>query len=358
MADVLQPNKARILVVDDSTFVRRTLRRMIDAQKDFVVVGEAGDGVEALEKIPALGPDLVTLDIQMPGMDGFTALRAIRTRWPALPVIVLASSAQNGAGAAFEALSLGAFEFIDKSRCSSMDFHLLAAEILEKMRGALLGRQVASPPRDGAHHHGRTLPPDARMVCIGASTGGPQAIQVVLDALPASFPFPVAIVQHMPVGFTAAFAERLNHSSRLTVREARDGDVFLPGQALLGPAGRHLTFREGHKGVAAALIEAPADEPHVPSVDALFASAAATFGPGAIGIVLTGMGSDGREGARKLAGRGGFIVAEGPESCAVYGMPKAVVDAGLARARWPLPEIADQLGMMAAARTAQRENIP
>jgi two-component system chemotaxis response regulator CheB len=193
------------------------------------------------------------------------------------------------------------------------------------------------------------------MICVGASTGGPQAIQVLLDALPASFPFPLAIVQHMPVGFTAAFAERLNHSSRLTVREARDEDVFLPGQALLAPAGRHLTFTEGRKGICVLLKEAPADVPHVPSVDMLLSSAADVFGSEAIGIVLTGMGADGREGARRLAARGGFVVAESQSSCAVYGMPKAIVDAGLAQASWPLPEIADQLAMLASARTPQRE---
>lgn len=338
--------KFRILVVDDSTFVRRTLRRIFDAQRDLVVAGEAGDGVEALEKIPTLGPDVVTLDIQMPGMDGFTALRAIRARWPQLPVIVLASATQNGAGAAFEALSLGAFEFIDKSRCTSMDFHLLATEILEKVRGAVHGRAPVLVGSELSGAQAAVLPADARMICIGASTGGPQAIQVVLDALPASFPFPVAIVQHMPVGFTAAFAERLNHSSRLTVREAAEGEVFLPGQALLAPAGRHLTFAEGRKGVSAALLEDRSDSPHVPSVDRLLASAAATFGADAVGIVLTGMGSDGREGARLLRERGGTVVAESQASCAVYGMPKAIVDAGFAQFCWPLPEIAEQLSMM------------
>ncbi len=348
-----EPRKSRLLVVDDSTFVRRTLRKIFDAQADLSVVGEAGDGAEALERIAGLSPDLVTLDIQMPGMDGFTALRTIRARWPHLPVIVLASAAQNGAGAAFEALSLGAFEFIDKSRCTSMDFHLLASEILEKVRGALHGRAPAARPPSPAPR-GLAIPDDVRMICIGASTGGPQAIQVILDALPASFPFPLAIVQHRPVGFTAAFAERLNHSTRISVREAREGEVFLPGQALLAPAGKHLTFAEGRKGIQAALKEEPSDVAHIPSVDMLLGSAAKTFGSEAIGIVLTGMGSDGREGARQLHERGGFVVAESQESCAVYGMPKAVVDAGLARASWPVGEIASQLAMLARpAREAQ-----
>ena len=342
---------ARILVVDDSTFVRRTLRKIFQSQPGFTVIGEAGDGAEAIERIVELNPDVVTLDIQMPGMDGFTALKAIGSRWPSLPVIVLASSAQNGAGAAFEALSLGAFEFIDKSRCGSMDFHLLGAEIVTKVRAALAGRVPDSErtrsehpsPMSEASEARIELPSDVRMVCIGASTGGPQAIQLVLDRIPATFPFPLAIVQHMPVGFTAAFAERLNHSSPLEVKEARQGDVFHPGRAMIAPAGRHLNFQQGLKGITAGLCDEPSTVSHIPSVDVLFSSAAESFGASVIAIVMTGMGSDGRDGARKLATEGAFVIAEAEKSCAVYGMPKAVVEAGLADACWTSAEIADRL---------------
>jgi two-component system chemotaxis response regulator CheB len=342
---------ARILVVDDSTFVRRTLRKIFQSQPGFSVVGEAGDGAEAIERILELNPDVVTLDVQMPGMDGFTALKAIASRWPSLPVIVLASSAQNGAGAAFEALSLGAFEFIDKSRCGSMDFHLLGTEIVTKVKAALVGRvhisertrsELTSPTSDDAGSE-IELPTDVRMVCIGASTGGPQAIQLVLDRIPATFPFPLAIVQHMPVGFTGAFAERLNHSSPLEVKEAREGDVFHPGRALIAPAGRHLNFQQGLKGITAGLCDEPSNVSHIPSVDVLFSSAAESFGACVIAIVMTGMGSDGRDGARKLAAEGAFVIAEAEKSCAVYGMPKSIVEAGLADACWTSAEIADRL---------------
>lgn len=348
------PKPARLLVVDDSTFVRRTLRKIFLSRPGLAVVGEAGDGAEAIEKIAELAPDLVTLDIQMPGMDGFTALRAIRERWPDLPVIVLASSAQNGAGAAIEALSLGAIEFIDKSRCTSMDFHLLGAEIVEKVTATLLGRRSGPTPVDRAEGtrnraESRGLPAEISVVCIGASTGGPQAIQVILDRLPSSFPFPVAIVQHMPVGFTGAFAERLNHTSPLEVKEASQGDVLRPGRALIAPAGRHFVFREGLKGVTVGLTDQPAGVPHVPSVDVLFGSAAEVFGAGTVGIVMTGMGADGREGARALARRGAFLVAEAEESCAIFGMPKAVIDAGLADAVWTVSEIAEKLSRVTRA---------
>lgn len=343
------PPSARILVVDDSTFVRRTLRKIFQAQ-GLTVIGEAGDGAEAIEKIVELSPDVVTLDIQMPGMDGFTALRTISARWPNLPVIVLASSTQNGAGAAFEALSLGAFEFIDKSRCGSMDFHLLGTEIVAKVRAALEGRPAtmnqggdSAIPSAAPRTRDVEPPDDVRMVCIGASTGGPQAIQVLLDRIPATFPFPLAIVQHMPVGFTGAFADRLNHSSPLEVKEAREGDVFHPGRALIAPAGRHLRFLQGLKGITAGLSEEPSELAHVPSVDVLFASAAEAFGPAVIAVILTGMGADGREGARALAARGAFVVAESEQSCAVYGMPRSVVEAGLANASWSALEIAEQL---------------
>jgi len=327
------------------------------------VVGEAGDGSEAIEKIAELEPDLVTLDIQMPGMDGIAALQRIKARWPELPVVVLASATRIGADAAIEALSLGAIEFIDKSRCTSMDLHLLGAEIVEKVSAALLGRQGSrpaepAPPPSRGPSVPAGVPADVQIVCVGASTGGPQAIQQILDRLPRTVPFPIVIVQHMPVGFTGAFAERLNHTSRLEVREADEGTFCRPGCVLIAPAGRHLVLREGRKGVTAVLTREPADVSHVPSVDVLFASAADVFGRNAVGVVLTGMGSDGREGARALVKRGGFVVAEAAESCAVYGMPRAVVSAGLAQAVWTVPQIAQNLAAAAGRPARARREGP
>ncbi len=349
----------RVLVVDDSTFVRKALRRVLEARAGLVVAGEAGDGLEAVRMCAVLAPDVVTLDIQMPGMDGLSALREMKRRWPSLPVVVLASAASNGPEIVMEALELGAFEFVDKGRFRSMDFQLMGDEVVRKVR-ASLGSAVAPSPATGTTAL-PVLAPSApsspvaespfsgrvEAICIGASTGGPAAIQVVLDRLPSRFPFPIAIVQHMPVGFTSAFAERLNQTSRLEVREARGGEAFQAGRAFIAPAGRHLVFERGAQGPRLALASEPSGGSHVPSVDVLFSSAAETFGAGAVGVVLTGMGSDGREGAREIAARGGKLLAEAESSCAVYGMPRAIVEAGLASAVWDVETIAAGLAQLA-----------
>jgi two-component system chemotaxis response regulator CheB len=353
---------ARILVVDDSTFVRKALRKVFEARPGLVVAGEAGDGLEAVRMCAALAPDIVTLDIQMPGMDGLSALKEIKRRWPSLPVLVLASAGSNGPETALEALELGAFEFVDKGRFRSMDFQLMGDEVVRKVQAGLSGTPAppAPPPPAARRREAPRRAPgpsplkaNAEAICIGASTGGPAALQVILDRLPAGFPFPIAIVQHMPMGFTAAFAERLNQSSRIEVREARGGEAFLPGFAYLAPAGRHLVFSRPAAGPELGLSAEPSGGAHVPSVDVLLSSAAGTFGPRAIGIVLTGMGSDGREGARELAARGGTLVAESESSCAVYGMPRAIVEAGLASAVWDLDEIAAELCRLAGEPPAE-----
>lgn len=349
---------ARVLIVDDSTFVRKALRKVFEARSGLSVAGEAGDGHEAVRMCGALSPDIVTLDIQMPGMDGLAALREIKRQWPSLPVLVLASAASNGPEVAMEALAFGAFEFVDKGQFRSMDFQLMGEEVVRKVRAGLAASAgppavaPAAPPRlPFARPEGvpSSLPRDVEAVCIGASTGGPATLSVILGRLPAGFPFPIAIVQHMPVGFTAAFAERLNQSSRLEIREARGGEPFLPGWAFLAPAGYHLVFGSGAGGPQVELSAEPAGGAHVPSVDVLLSSAARTFGSRALGIVLTGMGSDGREGAKALVATGGTVVAESEESCAVYGMPRAVVEAGLASAVWTADEIASELRRLAGA---------
>jgi two-component system, chemotaxis family, protein-glutamate methylesterase/glutaminase len=351
--------RARVLIVDDSTFVRRTLRRVFTAEPDLEVIGEAGDGREALERVRELRPDLVTLDLQMPGMDGMTALRELKETWPHLPVLVFASAAHDRGAVVFEALALGAFDFVDKSRCTAMDLHLLGAELCATARAALahrLGRASGVRRAVLASAPGPALPDGATVLCIGASTGGPESIRALLDALPAAFPCAVGVVQHMPIGFTAAFAERLALSAALEVKEAAEGDEVRRGRVLVAPAGLHLGFRRTHGGtVLAALSPGEPDALHVPSVDALFASAAEVFGPDAIGVVLSGMGSDGREGARRLAAAGAFLIAEAEESCAVYGMPRALVEARLANAVWPLPEIRARLAAYSSRSSSSSE---
>lgn len=325
--------------------MRRTLRRIIEETPDIVLVGEAADGRESLEKVAALNPDVVTLDLAISGMDGLSTLKAMRESWPDLPVLVFDSAGPAAGSTVFEALALGAFDFIDTSRWSPMDLHLIGPELVAKVRATREGA-MGSPFRPGEKEGGHDtpgFPTGARIVCIGASTGGPPAIQVLIESLPASFPLPVAIVQHMAEGFTAAFAERLDRCTPLEVREAREDDEVRSGRILIAPTGRHLLFSRGRRGERVELSFDPADAAHVPAIDVLFGSAAETYGAQAIGIVLTGMGRDGSEGARRLAEKGAFLVAEDETTCAVYGMPKALVDAGLAQAVWPLPEIARKL---------------
>lgn len=339
------PASARLLIVSHSGFARRTLGIVIEDAPDIVVADEAADGREALEKVAALHPDVVVLDLRMPGMDGLSTLRSIREARPDLPVLVLDSAGSAGKSAVFEALSLGAFDFIDTSSWTPMDLHLVGPEFVAKVRAAWRSGHGAPSRKEERRDRSDELdlPADARIVCIGASTGGPPALQLLIEALPDSFPLPVMIVQHMAPGFMAAFADRLNGCTSLEVREAREADEIQPGRILMAPSGNHLLFSSGPRGERVRLSLEPAGTPHVPSVDVLFGSAAQTYGARVIGIVLTGMGQDGREGARRLAEEGAFVIAEAEATCAVYGMPKALVDAGLARAVWPLPEIARRL---------------
>ena len=335
----------RLLVVHHSAFGRRILAKMVEGAADVAVAGEAADGREALRRAAELDPDVVALDLGISGPDGLSTVRALRQSRPDLPVVVLASSGPSGETEVFEALALGAFDFVDTSGFTPMNLHALGPELLAKVRAAAASRPGALPaPAEGpVPREAAGLPSGARVVCVGASTGGPPALQRLVESLPASFPLPVAIVQHMASGFTAAFAERLDRCAALEVKEAREGDEVRPGLVLLAPSGSHFRFARSPHGERVRLCAEPADAAHVPSVDVLFASAAEVYGGNVIGIVLTGMGADGREGARRLAEAGAFLVAEDESTCAVYGMPKALVAAGLARAVWPLPEIVARL---------------
>ena len=258
----------RIFVVDDSAFIRKALARVLETEPGLRVVGVAASGVEAVGKIPEADPDLVTLDVAMPGMDGQQVLRAL-LRWkPTLKVVMLSAHTREGAEATIEALAAGAVDFIDKTSFNLMDLDTLRREVIEKLK---IWRSADS---DGSNRTGRPAAPadhatslKAASLCelcvIGASTGGPIALQRILERIPAKFPLPIAIVQHMPVGFTRPFADRLNRLSRLQVSEAVEGDRLRPGRALLAPAGRHLRITGS---LAAVLATAPADAKHIPSV--------------------------------------------------------------------------------------------
>ena len=338
----------RVFLVDDSAFVRRALTRILDGQPGIRVIGEAASGAEALDRIPRLDPDLVTLDVAMPGLDGLQVLRGL-LRWkPALKVLMLSAHTRVGAEATVEALAAGAVDFIDKSAFSVMDLELLRREVVDKI--AACGRAAAPRPESQPSATAGTVDPAAAEHCvlgvIGASTGGPAAVQRILEALPASFPLPLVVVQHMPPGFTRPFAERLDSLCRLRVAEAVEGERLQPGRVLVAPAGRHLRLTSN---LAVILSPEPADTKHIPSVDVTLKAAARARPGRVLGVLLTGMGEDGADGMVAVRAGGGLTLAQSEESCVVYGMPRAAWNRGGADYLLSLEEIAGFLARLSGA---------
>jgi two-component system, chemotaxis family, protein-glutamate methylesterase/glutaminase len=331
----------RVFVVDDSAFIRKALARVLQAEPGLSFVGEAANGADAMDKIPAADPDLVTLDVAMPGMGGLEVLRGL-LRWkPTLKVVMLSAYTQEGAEASIEALAAGAVDFIDKSRFNVMDLDTLRKEVLEKLRiwgpknSETAARNGAGP---AAADQTANLAAAGRceLCVIGASTGGPVALQRIVERIPAPFPLPIVIVQHMPVGFTHPFAARLNRLGRLRVSEAAAGDQLRPGCALVAPAGRHLRITSS---LGVELATEPADAKHIPSVDITMKSAARARPGTTLGILLTGMGQDGAEGMAEIRATGGFTIGESEASCVVFGMSRAAEMRGAVDCMLPLPEI-------------------
>ncbi|MEA2722455.1 MAG: two-component system, chemotaxis family, protein-glutamate methylesterase/glutaminase [Gemmatimonadales bacterium] len=331
----------RVFVVDDSAFIRKALARVLQAEPGLSLVGQAASGEEAMEKISDANPDLVTLDVAMPGMGGQEALRAL-LRWkPALKVVMLSAYTREGAEATIEALAAGAVDFIDKTSFNLVDLDTLHRQVIEKLRiWGLKDSQMVTRGaiRASAVDQAASLAAAARceLCVIGASTGGPRALQGILERLPATFPMPVAIVQHMPAGFTQPFAERLDRLSQLKVSEAVDGERLRPGRAVVAPAGRHLRITPGLSVSLGAEIE---NGKHVPSVDVAMQSAAKARPGRVLGILLTGMGQDGAEGMGAIRGSGGFTLGESEASCVVYGMSRAAEMRGAVDCLLSLPEI-------------------
>ncbi len=342
----------RVLVVDDSAFIRKVMTRVLTRSPFVEVVGGARDGEEALEMVGRLRPDVVTLDLVMPGIDGLEFLRRQMAIRP-VPVIVCSISHHSGA-AALEALDLGAVDFVQKPTALATDrVFEIADEIVAKVKAAAAGGlkiHVPEPvgpasasaiiPRAGAMVSGDR----ADIVVIGISTGGPQALRQVIPRLPADFPIPVAVVLHMPIGYTAMYAQRLDDISAIDVVEAKEGDVVRPGAMFLAPAGHHLSLRRDEGGAVRAHLDThPTETLHRPSADVLFRSAAEVYGSRVLGIVMTGMGNDGLVGATHIKARGGRIVTEAESSCVVYGMPRAVVEASISDRVVPLDEMASTI---------------
>ena len=334
----------RVLVVDDSPFLRHTLTSRLAAAGEIAVVGTAADGVDALARVIELKPDVVVLDVEMPRMDGLAALQRIMAECPT-PVVMFSALTQRGARATIQALVRGAVDFVPKPAASA-GMQGVIAELVAKIKAAAsVSLQVASLPRvragpaaakQGARafRHGDTL------IVIGASTGGPRALHWILSELPGNLPAAVAVVQHMPAGFTLSLAQRLNENSALTVEEATPGRHLEQGLALLAPGDLHLRFDSAGRAI---LDKGPRRNHVRPAVDVTMESAAELGGPTTVGVVLTGMGQDGTAGARCIRQAGGKVIAEDPSTSVLDGMPRSVVEAGLADQIVPLPEIAARL---------------
>lgn len=327
---------ARVLVVDDSAFARKVLREVL-TNAGFDVVGIARDGLDALEKITELHPDVVTLDLVMPGLDGVGVLQAL----PAVgaPRVVVVSMVDEDSELGLAALRAGAVDIVHKPTALAVSgLYDLATELVAKVRAAAGAK--TEPLREKAPLLEAEAPGlSDRLVVIGTSTGGPQALTRLLRTIPAGFPAPIAIALHIPPGYTEALAARLDEGSAIEVCEAKDDLALVPGRAILARAGFHLRVAGTPSASYVTLDLRPIDALHRPSVDVLFESAAATWGRRTIAVVLTGMGDDGTRGARAVRAAGGTVIAEAEASCVVYGMPRSVVEAGLSDEVVPLDQV-------------------
>lgn len=357
-------SRIRVLVVDDSAFMRKVVSDLLSAEPDIEVVGTARDGTEGLQKAVSLAPDVVTLDVEMPGMNGLEMLERLMADRP-LPVVMVSSLTQPNADITVRALELGAVDFVSKpSGTISLDMHRVKDDLVRKVRAAAavpranLARRARSAPAAGRAPKAAPGAPAAggargsqasrglsRLVVIGVSTGGPSALMEVIPRLPADFPGGILLVQHMPPLFTRHLAEHLDAASALAVREAREGDVLRDGLCLVAPGGRHLRFMEGG---CVSLDDSPPRHGVKPAVDVTLESAAECWRGESLIVIMTGMGMDGARGARAMKARGARVIAQDEATCVVYGMPRAVVEMGLADHVAPLGEIADLLSRLAA----------
>jgi two-component system chemotaxis response regulator CheB len=346
------PASIRVLVVDDSAFMRTALSRMISSEAGFEVAATAGSGSEALEKIAALDPDVVTLDVEMPGLDGVQTLRLIMKQFPR-PVIMVSSVTERDADNTFNALAAGAFDYVPKSLSpTSLDILHIRPDLVAKIYAAARSRKplpaavlAKKPPQSsGPESHARTFSSRPAVVALGISTGGPKALQEILPLLPRDLSVPILIVQHMPAGFTAPFAQRLNTLCSVAVREATHGETVQPGVVYLAPAGKHMRVeRLSPLQTIVCLDTHPEDCLHIPSVNVLMNSVAAAYRNLALGIIMTGMGSDGAEGMQSIFREGGLTIGQDEATCTVYGMPRVCAELGILTRVVPLSLIPTQI---------------
>jgi two-component system chemotaxis response regulator CheB len=326
----------KVLIVDDSAYSRQSIKKMLESDANIEVLGIATDGIDAMAKTLRLQPDVITLDIEMPEMDGFSFLRWLMRTRPT-PVIIISSYSDSKT--VFRALEFGAADFIGKPpRMASTEFHKLERDLVRKVKGAkdlrmdklsktleLLEEQTILKPSIEKSTE------NIQVVAIGASTGGPAALKIILSKLPADFPAATVISQHMPKGFTASFAERLNSISKVSVKEASDGDELERGKVLICPGGYHMSFKKAGERILTIIKEPKNTDKYIPSVDIMMSSIAEIFNNKALGVILTGMGNDGKLGMLEIKKRGGYTIAESEETAVVFGMPGEVIKADAAR---------------------------
>ena len=354
----------KVLIIDDSAFNRRTLTKLLESVRGIEVVGVAVDGRDGLKQVAKLTPDLITLDMEMPVMDGFTFLRILMQTNP-IPVIVISS--RNADANVFKAMELGAVDFIPKpTAIPSMALFNIKDELcqkvmmlshlrMEKVRSAqaLIRRGVVKSLEDAPTEDKKEVPfphgmlgaeIDFDVVAIGSSTGGPPALSTILPLFPEGFPVSVVISQHMPPGFTKPFAERLNKMCKMRVKEAADGEVVKKGDILITPGGYHLSFKRCRNGeIVTNLLEKREEDTYAPSVDIMFSSAATIWGKKVMGIILTGMGYDGKEGVMRIKQQGGYVIAESEETSIVFGMPESAIATGMVDEVAPLYKIGSRI---------------
>ena len=351
------PKTIQVLVVDDSTFMRKSLSTMLSSDPRIAVSGLARNGEEAIQQVKAMKPDVVTMDVEMPGMNGIEAVRRIMAECP-VPIIMVSSLTTEGATDTLKALEYGAVDYIPKQldgvATNIVEIqHELIAKILgaSQATGKLTIRRTSAPMAPIIKPAGRALSAHSvsvtrgnRVVAIGCSTGGPQALMEVLPMLPADFPAGMVIVQHMPKTFTKPFADRMNQICPLTVKEAADGEEIVAGKVLIAPGG--VQFRVKKKTITTNVVAlSPNYEKHLhaPAADVMLQSVAELYGERGIGVILTGMGHDGLEGMKAIKASKGRTIVQDEKTCIVYGMPKAVVDAGCADKVVPLPHIVGEI---------------
>jgi two-component system chemotaxis response regulator CheB len=348
--------KIRVLTVDDSVVIRRMLADILSQDPDIEVVGYAHNGRIALAKIPQINPDIITLDIEMPELDGLQTLTELRKTYPKLPVIMFSTLTERGAEATLEALSRGATDYVAKPAnvgSVSAGMQSVKDQLIPKIKALCPRFHPARPAGTKSGTSAGVLarlgdykPHRSDVVVIGSSTGGPQALTAVLKSLPGDFPVPIAIVQHMPPIFTRNLANRLNQECALHVCEAAGGETLEPGKVYIAPGDFHMELRREGTVARIALHQGPPENSCRPAVDVLFRSAASAYGIGALAVVLTGMGQDGLRGAEHIVQRGGTLIAQDEATCVVWGMPRAVTEARLAHSVLPLASVADELNRL------------